>query len=126
MAGWAKRNFEDLQDRSPAGVPMRWRFSRDAVGSRDIGVSRFTYEPGARMPYGHRHREQEEVYVVVARSGRAKLGDELVELAPWDVLRVAPAVIRAFEAGPDGLEVICVGGRRPKGGDSERFDAFWT
>jgi hypothetical protein len=33
--------------------------------------------------------------------------------------------VRAFEAGPDGLEVICVGGHRPKGGDSERFDDFW-
>jgi hypothetical protein len=67
----------------------------------------------------------EVVYVVVSGSGRAKLGDELIELTQWDVLRVAPAVIGAFEAGPDGLEVICVGGRRPKGGDSERFEDFW-
>ncbi|HEY6607145.1 MAG TPA: cupin domain-containing protein [Gaiellaceae bacterium] len=65
-------------------------------------MSRFTYEPGARMPWGHRHRVQEEVYVVVAGSGRAKLDDEVVELSAWDVLRVAPAVIRSFEAGPEG------------------------
>ena len=43
----------------------------------------------------------------------------------WDVLRVAPQVIRAFEAGPDGMEVICVGGKRPKRGDNERFEEFW-
>jgi mannose-6-phosphate isomerase-like protein (cupin superfamily) len=69
------------------------------------------------MPFGHRHREQEEVYVVVSGSGRAKLDDKVIELAQWDVLRVAPRVIRAFEAGPDGLEVICIGGPRPKGGE---------
>jgi quercetin dioxygenase-like cupin family protein len=121
---WTKRNFDDLEDRSPAEVPMRWCFSRNAIHSSQVGVSRFTYEPGARMPFGHRHREQEEVYVVVSGSGRAKLDDELIELTQWDVLRVAPPVIRAFEAGPDGLEVICVGGRRPNGGDTERFEDF--
>jgi len=125
MADWTKRNFEDLQDRSPADVPMRWLFSRNAVGSRQVGVSRFSYEPGGRMPFGHRHAVQEEVYVVVAGSGRAKLDDEIIEIAQWDVLRVAPQVIRSFEAGPDGMEMICVGGKRPDRGDSERFADFW-
>jgi mannose-6-phosphate isomerase-like protein (cupin superfamily) len=125
MADWTKRNFEDLQDRSPADVPMRWLFSRNAVGSRQVGVSRFSYEPGGRMPFGHRHAVQEEVYVVVAGSGRAKLDDEIVEIGVWDVLRVAPQVIRSFEAGPEGMEMICVGGKRPDRGDSERFADFW-
>ena len=88
-------------------------------------MSRFTYEPGARMPWGHRHREQEEAYVVVGGSGRAKLDGEVVELTAWDVLRVAPTVVRSFEAGPEGLEVICVGGRKPEGGDTERFGDPW-
>ena len=105
---------------------MTWKMARDALGSPELGISRFTYEPGARMPWGHRHREQEEAYVVVAGSGLAKLDDELVELATWDVLRVAPAVVRSFEAGPDGLDLICIGGRKPKGGDSERFPDFWA
>ena len=126
MGDWAKTNFADLRDVSPANTRIQWRFARDALGSPELGVSRFTYEPGARMPWGHRHREQEEAYVVVAGSGRAKLDDEIVELAPWDVLRVAPAVIRSFEAGPEGLDVICIGGRKPEGGDSERFQDFWT
>lgn len=77
------------------------------------------------MPFGHRHREQEEVYVVVAGSGRMKAGDELVEIAEWEVIRVAPSVMRAFEAGPDGLDLLCTGGPRPKGGDTERDVGFW-
>ena len=125
MPDWIKRNFEDLKDRSPAAVPMRWLFSRNEVRSRQVGVSRFSYEPGARMPFGHRHAEQEEVYVVVGGSGRAKLEEEIVEIDLWDVLRVAPQVIRSFEAGPEGMELICVGGKRPRSGDSERFPDFW-
>jgi quercetin dioxygenase-like cupin family protein len=89
-------------------------------------VSRFTYEPGARMPWGHRHRRQEEASVVIGGSRRAKLGDEIAELRVSDVLRVAPAVIRSFEAGPDSLDVVCIGGRRPEGGRAERFEDVWT
>jgi quercetin dioxygenase-like cupin family protein len=125
MPEWMKKNFDDLRDVSPGDAPMQWRFAREALGSPELGVSRVTYEPGARMPWGHRHRVQEEAYVVVAGSGRAKLDDEVVELSVWDVLRVAPPVVRSFEAGPEGLDVICIGGRKPKGGDTERFEDFW-
>ena len=121
-----EENFDELRDLSPEGVSIQWRFGRAALGSPELGVSRFTYEPGARMPWGHRHREQEEVYVVVAGSGRAKLDDEVIDIGAWDAIRVAPSVIRSFEAGPDGLEMICIGGRKPKGPDSERFPDFWT
>jgi mannose-6-phosphate isomerase-like protein (cupin superfamily) len=126
MTDWTKMNFDDLRNVSAQGTQIQWRFAREALRSPELGVSRFTYEPGARMPWGHRHREQEEAYVVVAGSGRAKLDDEILELSVWDVLRVAPAVVRSFEAGPDGLDVICIGGRKPKGGDTERFEHFWA
>lgn len=126
MTGWTLKNFNRLRDVSPGDLPMRWRFSRNAVGSEQVGVSRFTFEPGARMPFGHRHVEQEEVYVVVTGSGRAKLDDEVIDVATWDVVRVAPEVVRAFEAGADGMELICVGGRRPHGNDSERLADFWS
>ena len=90
MPGWTKTNFQDLEDRSPVDAPMQWRLARSALHSPELGVSRFTYRPGARMPFGHRHREQEEAYVVVGGSGRAKLDDEIIEIVVWDVLRVAP------------------------------------
>jgi hypothetical protein len=38
---------------------------------------------------------------------------------------VAPGVVRAFEAGPDGLELIAVGGPKPEGGDGVRSEAPW-
>jgi quercetin dioxygenase-like cupin family protein len=125
MAGWTKRNFGAIRDVSPPDVPIEWRFARAVLGSPELGVSRFTYEPGARMPWGHRHTHQEEVYVVVGGSGRAKLDDEVIELDTWDALRVAPAVVRSFEAGPDGLDMLCIGGRKPDGPDSERHPGFW-
>ena len=126
MPDWTKTSFADLEDRSPPDVAMQWRFARDALHSRELGVSRFTYEPGGRMPWAHRHREQEEIYVVVGGAGRGSLDGEVVELGPWDVLRVAPGVVRSFEAGPEGMDVICIGSRRPEGNDGERFPDPWS
>ncbi len=125
MPEWTKKRFDDIEDRSPDDVDMQWRFARRELGFSQIGVSRFTFEPGVRFPFAHRHREQEEAYVVVGGSGRVKLDDEIVELTHWDILRVPPAVGRQVEAGPDGLELICVGGPVPEGGDGERVEGFW-
>ncbi|HSO98253.1 MAG TPA: hypothetical protein VLP43_04815 [Solirubrobacteraceae bacterium] len=100
-------------------------FARSHIDSEHLGVSLFRYGAGFRAPFGHRHREQEEVYVVTSGSGRVRLEDEIVELAQWDILRVAPQVARGFEAGPDGLEILAVGNDRPEGGDGEMLPEFW-
>jgi hypothetical protein len=74
------------------------------------------------MPWRHRHRRQDEIHDVVAGSGRARPDGGTIDLRAWGVLRVAPAVMRSFE---DGMDVICVGGRKPAGGDIEHDRAFW-
>jgi quercetin dioxygenase-like cupin family protein len=113
---------DSMGDRAPG---IEARFGRKHLDSRDLGVSLFRYGANLRTPMAHSHREQEEAYVVVAGSGRALLDGEVVELAQWDVVRVAPEVVRAFEAGPDGLDVIAVGGPKPPEGDGVMGVASW-
>jgi mannose-6-phosphate isomerase-like protein (cupin superfamily) len=126
MSNYAKVNLLELEDSVGDRAPeIEGRFGRKALGSRDIGVSHFRYAPGFRSEVGHHHREQEEAYVVVAGSGRVLLDGEPVELQRWDAVRVAPEVVRAFESGPDGLEVIAIGGPKPEGGDGEIASAEW-
>lgn len=126
MSNYAKVNLLELEDSVGDRAPeIEGRFGRTALGSRDLGVSHFRYAPGFRSQAGHRHRQQEEAYVVVAGSGRVLVDGEALELKQWDALRVAPEVVRAFEAGPDGLDVIAIGGPRPEGGDGELASADW-
>jgi mannose-6-phosphate isomerase-like protein (cupin superfamily) len=126
MSNYAKVNLLELDDSVGDRAPeIEGRFGRTKLGSRDLGVSHWLYAPGFRATTGHRHREQEEAYVVVAGSGRVLLDGEVLELAQWDAVRVSPQVLRAFEAGPDGLEVIAVGGPKPEGGDGEAAPAEW-
>jgi uncharacterized cupin superfamily protein len=59
--------------------------------------------------FGHTHKADEEIYVVLSGSGTALLGEERRELRPMDALRVAPGTLRAFASGPDGLELLAFG-----------------
>jgi quercetin dioxygenase-like cupin family protein len=126
MSEYTLTNFKDLDDlMADSGGDREARFARNAIESEHLGVSYWRFAPGQRSPIGHRHREQEEAYVITSGSGRVRLDDEILELKQWDVLRVAPAVVRAFEGGPDGLEFIAIGNDRPEGGDGERVEGFW-
>jgi mannose-6-phosphate isomerase-like protein (cupin superfamily) len=111
-----------IGDRAPG---IDGRFTRSQLDSRDLWVSRFTYAANMRSPMAHSHREQEEAYVVIAGSGKVLLDDEIIDLQQWDVLRVAPEVVRAFEGGPEGLDMIAVGGPRPEDGDGVMAAASW-
>jgi quercetin dioxygenase-like cupin family protein len=126
MPAYTIVNLLEIDDAVEGRVPgLAGRFSRKYLDSRDLGVSLWSYAPDTRNPGAHSHREQEEAYVVVAGEGRVRLDDEVREIRQWDVIRVAPEVVRAFEAGPDGLELIAVGGPKPEGGDGVRSETPW-
>ncbi len=126
MSRFTKVNLLEVENSVGERVPgLEGRFGRKHLGSRDLGISHFRYAANLRSPMAHSHREQEEAYVVVAGSGRVLLDDEVHDLRQWDVVRVAPEVVRAFEAGPDGLDIIAVGGPKPEDGDGVRASATW-
>ena len=127
MSDFTIKNLKEVDNSAGDRAPgFEARFARKHLDSEHLGVSYFRYPPNFKAGSGHRHREQEEAYVVIEGSGRMRLDDEIVDLQQWDVIRVSPAVVRAFEGGPDGLGVIAVGNDRPEGGDGEMVKDFWT
>ena len=126
MPGFKIKNLKEIEPEGGAPEEIEARFARRHLDSEELGVSYFRYGPGFRSPLGHRHRVQEEAYVVVGGSGRVRLDDEIFDLRRWDVVRVSPEVTRGFEGGPDGLELIAIGGRKPEGGDGVAVRDWWT
>jgi mannose-6-phosphate isomerase-like protein (cupin superfamily) len=133
MAAYTKLNLkEDVDDQAPnfgLSPDLEARMARVPLELEGFGVSYQRIAPSYRVPFAHRHKEQEEVYVVVGGGGRAKLGDDVVELKQWDAVRVPRETKRGFEAGPDGLEVIAIGAPNTGPGDAEMdmdHDAFWS
>ena len=113
---------DDVEDQAPnfgLAPDLEARMARVPLELEGFGVSYQRVAPNFRIPFAHKHKQQEEVYVVVAGGGRAKLEDEIVELKQWDALRVPKDTMRGFEAGPDGMELIAIGAPNTGPGDAE-------
>ena len=128
MPDYTVVNLKEVEDQAPKfgfAPHLQSRFARKALGLENSGVSHFTIAPGYRVPFGHHHSDQEEVYVVVAGGARMKLGDEVVELGTWDAVRVPPDVTRGMEGGPEGAEILAFGAPSDENADVEVVRDFW-
>ena len=124
-----KRDLDDLGSNFDGSPDLEFRAATAALGLERSGLTYQRVPPDYRFPYGHTHKTQEEIYVVVRGGGRMKIDDEIVELAEWDAVRVAPDTWRGYEAGPEGLELLVIGA--PNLGDDPRGDVegtrdWWT
>lgn len=124
MSAYAIKNLMDAENLAKQD-DREIRFTRKYLDSAQLGVTYQHFAPGYTSTDGHSHEVQEEAYVVVEGSGQVRLDDETVELRKWDVVRVAPPVVRGFDAGPDGLTLIALGGSKPEGGDGVRHENRW-
>ena len=129
MSGYTKKNLrQDVEDSAPKfQMPdgMEARFGRTPIEGKTLGLSLMKLDPNFRIPFGHKHEGQEEVYVVVRGSARVKVEDEIVELGEWDAIRFDKNTIRNVEAGPDGVEYLAFGaGEDPR--DAEMFADWWS
>lgn len=120
-------NLGDVEDAAPAnGFADRWeaRVARLPLEAEQTGLTHFRLRPGKRSPFAHRHARAEEVYVILAGNGQIKLDDRLLDVRPLDAIRVAPDVVRAMEAGPDGLEFLVCGPHHEA--DGEQVSDAWV
>jgi mannose-6-phosphate isomerase-like protein (cupin superfamily) len=124
MSNYSKVNLLKVEN-SSRNEGVEARFARKYLESQDLGVSLFRYAPSYKSETAHSHKVQEEAYFVAEGSGNILLDDEVVQLELWDVVRVAPEVVRAFEAGPEGLTIIAIGGPKPVDGDGVKQDPQW-
>ena len=120
-----RRDVEDMAPRFGYEEHVEARFARKTLELENSGMSYFRIEPGFRMPFGHRHGEQEEVYLVVSGSARFKVEDEILELGTLEALRVPGSTARAMEAGPDGVELVVFGAPNTGNRDTEMLPEFW-
>jgi uncharacterized cupin superfamily protein len=128
MADYTIKNVkQDLEDQAPKfgmeGVEAR--FGRRALGLDKLGFSYQRLDPDVRLPFGHRHAEQEEVYIVLEGSGRIKIEDEVHDISQWDAIRVAPGTTRAIESGSDGIAFLACGAPVFEESDVEMIRGWW-
>jgi mannose-6-phosphate isomerase-like protein (cupin superfamily) len=127
MSGYTIINLKEVEDQAPnfgLSPDLEARFARVALDAELVGLTYQRLKPNLRVPWGHKHKTQEEVYVVISGSLRVKLDDEIKELGPWDAIRISKDTMRGLESGPEGAEVIAIGA--PGGpGDAEVEQDWW-
>jgi mannose-6-phosphate isomerase-like protein (cupin superfamily) len=129
VADYTHLNLKEVEDQAPnfgLSPHIEARMARVPLELEEFGVSYQRIEPNFRLPFGHKHKQQEEVYVIVGGGGRVKLEDEVVELKRWDAVRVPKDTMRGFEAGPDGMELIAIGAPNTGPGDADMANDWWT
>jgi mannose-6-phosphate isomerase-like protein (cupin superfamily) len=127
MAAYTHKNLTEVEDAAPGfgfGEMGEVRFAKDDLDAERTGFTHLKLNAGQRMPFGHKHDEAEEVYVVIAGSGRMKIDDEIVDIVELDAIRLSPELGRGFEAGPEGISLLAFGARHD--GDGEVLQNWWT
>jgi quercetin dioxygenase-like cupin family protein len=128
MAGYTRVNLRsDVKNMAPEhGMEgLESRFARTNLELENSGLSLFRLDGGFRMPFGHSHSEQEEIYVVLSGSARVAVGDEVVELGELDAIRIPPATIHGIEAGQDGAEILAFGAPNTENKDADMQPGWW-
>ena len=129
MSAYTIVNLKEVEDQAPKfglSPDLEFRMGRVPLDMENAGVSYIRMASNYRIPFGHTHKNQEEVYVVVAGSGRIKVGDEVRDLEQWDAVRVHKDTMRGFEAGANGLELIAIGAPNTGPGDAEMEQGWWS
>jgi uncharacterized cupin superfamily protein len=129
MADYTVVNLKEVEDQAPKfglSPQLEMRMARVALGLENSGISYQRLAPSFRIPFGHKHKNQEEIYVLVGGSVRIKLEDEVVELKPFDAVRVHKDTMRGFEAGPEGAELIAIGAPNTGPGDGDTVQGWWS
>lgn len=130
MAGYTALQLNEVEDQAPnIGLPSEYqlRMARVPLNCENCGVSYQRLAPDFRMPYGHNHKVQEEIFVLINGSARMKLDDDVIEMKPWTAVRVAPETMRALKAGPEGAELVAIGAPNTGPGDGkENVRGWWS
>jgi len=129
MADYTVVNLKEVEDQAPKfglSPQLEMRMARVALGLENSGLSYQRLAPNFRLPFGHKHKNQEEIYLLVGGDARIKLDDEVVDLKPFDAVRVAKDTMRSFEAGPEGAELIAIGAPNTGPGDGDTVQGWWS
>jgi mannose-6-phosphate isomerase-like protein (cupin superfamily) len=128
MGDYTRVNLKEVEDQAPKfGMDdLEFRTAREPLELSNSAVSYMRLSPNYRLPFGHTHNTQEELYVLVDGTARLKLGDEVIDLKPFDAVRIPKDTMRNLEGGPQGAVVILFGAPKTGPGDAQMAPDWWT
>jgi mannose-6-phosphate isomerase-like protein (cupin superfamily) len=128
--GYSVQNLNEVQNQGENfGLnpdELQLRMAKDPLECQNAGISLLRLGPDFRVPFGHKHKTQEEIYVLVKGSGRIKVEDETIDVQPMTAVRVDPDTMRGVEAGPEGADFVVIGAPKTGPGDGDIVQGWWS
>ncbi len=82
-------------------------FLHDVLGLTSCEISVSIMPKGVKLPFNHKHKQNEEIYIFLKGEGVMTLDGENVEFKEGTCIKVLPSTQRTMEAKTD-IEYICV------------------
>lgn len=122
--------IKDVKNRfAERGWPGEMKFLKEPLQTEQVAVSYRKMPPqsGAKGGYGHRHKVQEEVFMVLSGTIQFKLDDEIIDIPAGSAVRIAPKVTRAVwnDAAKDAELLIISQKVESLKDDVEMVENFW-
>ena len=128
VADYQVVSLDDVEDWL-GDYPGEMRGITYAIGAEQVAIThrRMPQHTGSKGSYGHRHKTQEEIVLVLSGRLQFKLDDEIVELGKHQAIRVPPQTWRGiWNEEPEDAEIVIVSKRiEDPFGDTENIDDFW-
>ena len=109
--------------------PGEMRFLTGPLGAEQVALTwrRMPPDTGSRRSYGHRHKTQEELYLVISGILTFKLDDDVIEAGPGTAVRVPPGTFRGIHNDSAGDAILIITSIRVNDPEAEleTQDGFW-
>jgi mannose-6-phosphate isomerase-like protein (cupin superfamily) len=108
VSNYTIKPLSEIQD-VLGDYPGEMRMITHDVGAEQVALTyrRMPAQTGGKGSYGHHHKTQEELYLVLSGTLQFKLDDTIVDVPGGTAVRVAPEVVRSvWNEGPDDAELV--------------------
>ena len=108
MGNWTIKSLHEMDD-VLGDYPGEMYMTTYAVGCEQVALThrRLPAQTGGKGGYGHSHKTQEELYLVLSGTLQFKLDDEVIDVPARTAVRIAPEVVRSvWNEGPDDAEIV--------------------
>ncbi|MBR1681502.1 cupin domain-containing protein [bacterium] len=82
-------------------------FLYDLLGLTSCEISVSSMPAGIKLPFYHKHKQNEEIYIFLKGNGTMTLDNEVIEVKEGSCVKVLPEAVRTMESKTD-LQYICV------------------
>jgi mannose-6-phosphate isomerase-like protein (cupin superfamily) len=128
MSDYSIVSANEVEDAYADGdVPGEFRALTEALAAEQVAVTLIRVPPHSDFEQGtgHRHQQQEEIYIVTRGTLTMRFDEEVREVPAGSAVRVAPSTVRSHRnLGEEPVELWAVS-RKIEDSDSTKIDDFW-